>query len=74
MLQNSTRKTQNQKLKPSHRLAAQVQCVPGGHQISINEAYWCGDCSWYICYKHLRKAITTTAKHCPKGHDVTKAT
>lgn len=50
-----------------------VQCVPGGHQITLSEAYWCGGCGWYICYKHLKKAIMTTAKTCPKGHDVTRA-
>lgn len=71
MLQNQKAPAQNP--QPSYRLSSKVQCVPGGHQISISEAYWCGSCNWYICYKHLTKAMLTTAIKCPKGHEVKKA-
>lgn len=66
--------SQNQESGISYHLSKSVQCVPGGHQIPINEAYWCGDCGWYICYSHLKKGTFTTAIHCPKGHNVTRAT
>lgn len=73
MLQN--RKTSpNQLSKPFYHLSKEVQCVPGGHQISLDKAYWCGTCGWYICWDHLKHGTFTTAKSCPKGHDVTKAT
>lgn len=58
---------------PFH-LSTAVKCVPGGHQIPLSEAYWCSDCGWYICYKHLKKGTFTTAIHCPKGHSVKRAT
>lgn len=73
MLQNR-KIEQNEKSKPFYHLSKIVQCVPGGHQIPVEKAYWCGTCGWYICYDHLKHATFTTAKHCPKGHDVTKAT
>lgn len=74
MLQNQMTNKQNQKSTPFYHLSKSVQCVPGGHQISLSDAYWCGECSWYICYNHLKKGTFTTAIHCPKGHDVTRAT
>jgi hypothetical protein len=74
MIRSQPTGTVNKKLEPSYWLSKTVQCVPGGHAISINEAYWCGECGWYICYTHLKKATFTTAIHCPKGHDVSKAT
>jgi len=73
MLQNQKTNQQNRNRKPFYQLSKSVQCVPGGHQISISDAYWCGECGWYICYSHLKKGTFTTAIHCPKGHDVTKA-
>ena len=74
MLQNPHTNKQNRKSKPPRWLATNVQCVPGGHQIPISEAYWCSDCGWNICYKHLKRATFTTAIHCPKGHAVSKVT
>jgi hypothetical protein len=74
MLQSQQTNTSNRKSKASYWLSKMVQCVPGGHQIPISEAYWCGECGWYICYKDLKKGTFTTAIHCPKGHDVTRAT
>lgn len=50
-----------------------VQCVPGGHQISIDDAYWCNECEYYLCYKHARSSYLTTTVKCPKGHEIVKA-
>ncbi|MBX3299717.1 MAG: hypothetical protein KF736_09670 [Acidobacteria bacterium] len=52
--------------------AEKVKCVPGGHDISLSDAYWCNECDWYICYMHLKKAMMTTEVKCPKGHHVSK--
>lgn len=54
-------------------MATSVQCVPGGHQISISEAYWCGTCQYYLCYKHAQTSFWYTTVKCPKGHEITKA-
>ena len=54
-------------------MATSVQCVPGGHQISISEAFWCGTCQYYLCYKHAQKSLWVNTIKCPKGHEVTKA-
>ena len=55
-------------------MAKHVQCVPGGHQVEIEKAYWCHRCNVYICYRHLVKSgffeITVT---CRKGHHVVRA-
>jgi hypothetical protein len=50
----------------------EVQCVPGGHQISLDKAYWCNHCEHYLCYSHARTTITVNTVKCPKGHEVTK--
>lgn len=73
MPQNQRTKQEKQNRKPSYQLSKSVQCVPGGHQISISEAYWCNECGWYICYSHLKTGTLLDWKKCPKGHEVTKA-
>ena len=50
-----------------------VQCVPGGHPISINDAYWCNQCQQYLCYKHAHASTFVNTVKCPKGHEVHKA-
>ena len=55
-------------------MATSVQCVPGGHQISISEAFWCGNCQYYLCYSHAQTSFWVNTIKCPKGHEVTKAT
>jgi hypothetical protein len=50
-----------------------VQCVPGGHQVDLEHAYWCNKCSFYLCYKHLRTSVLTTSKTYDRGHEVSKA-
>jgi hypothetical protein len=49
-----------------------VQCVPGGHQISLDEAYWCNRCDQYMCYKHARPSALVNTVKCPKGHEITR--
>ena len=50
-----------------------VTCPPCGGKIALDSAYYCSSCDAYYCWKHLKKAMLTTAKHCPSGHDVIKA-
>ena len=50
-----------------------VQCVPGGHQISLDKAYWCNRCEHYVCYDHARTSVVVNTVKCPKGHEITKA-
>jgi hypothetical protein len=50
-----------------------VQCVPGGHQISIDKAYWCNRCEYYLCYEHARTSVMVNTLKCPKGHEITRA-
>jgi hypothetical protein len=52
-------------------MSKKVQCVPGGHQISIEYAYWCNVCQYYFCGDHAGGGFTTFK--CPKGHQPTKA-
>jgi hypothetical protein len=54
-------------------MADKVQCVPGGHQISIDKAYWCNQCGQYLCYEHARTSFMVNTVKCPKGHEVSKA-
>ena len=55
------------------KMADKVQCVPGGHQISVDKAYWCNQCGQYLCYEHARTSYLVNTVKCPKGHEVTKA-
>jgi len=50
-----------------------VQCVPGGHSISLSDAYWCQKCGYYLCYRHAHTGTFTSSIKCPKGHDVVRA-
>lgn len=50
-----------------------VQCVPGGHQISTSEAFWCSRCNYYFCYRHALTSMWVNTVKCPKGHEATKA-
>lgn len=50
-----------------------VQCVPGGHQISIGDAFWCQKCGYYLCYRHALTSNWVNTVKCPKGHEVSKA-
>jgi hypothetical protein len=49
-----------------------VQCAPGGHQISIDKAFWCQRCGYYFCYKHGRSSYLVNTVKCPEGHEATK--
>ena len=50
-----------------------VQCVPGGHQISTSDAYWCPRCNYYFCYRHALTSMWVNTVKCPKGHEATRA-
>jgi hypothetical protein len=52
---------------------SEVQCVPGGHSISIDKAYWCDHCRFYFCYKHANTSWMVNTVKCPKGHEAVKA-
>ena len=54
-------------------MSKRVQCVPGGHEIELDHAYWCNSCCSYMCYKHLVSSPFTTKLTCKKGHNVSKA-
>jgi hypothetical protein len=54
-------------------MSDKVQCVPGGHLISIEHAYWCNVCQFYLCYDHANSSYLVNTVKCPKGHQVTKA-
>lgn len=54
-------------------MSEKVQCVPGGHQISIDKAFWCQRCGHYLCYDHAKSSTLVNTVKCPKGHEVTKA-
>jgi hypothetical protein len=54
-------------------MAKTVQCVPGGHQISLDDAYWCSQCESYVCYKHAKTSAWVNTVKCPRGHEVSKA-
>jgi hypothetical protein len=62
-------------VSPDRKLMSdkKVQCVPGGHQISLDKAYWCNQCEQYVCYDHARKSVMVNTMKCPKGHEITKA-
>jgi hypothetical protein len=52
---------------------AKVQCVPGGHQIDVSDAYWCSQCNYYFCYQHALTSFWVNTIKCPKGHPATRA-
>jgi len=54
-------------------MAHKVQCVPGDHQISIDDAFWCNKCNQYLCYKHAITSLLVNTVKCRKGHEVSKA-
>ena len=53
-------------------MSNKIQCVAGGHQISLDEAYWCSKCDQYICYNHAQTSYLIKTVKCPKGHEVKK--
>jgi len=54
-------------------MAEKVECVPGGHPISLDKAYWCSQCRQYMCYDHARSSWGVNTVKCPKGHEISKA-
>jgi hypothetical protein len=54
-------------------MSDKVQCVPGGHQVSLDKAYWCNQCGYYLCYIHAQTSLIVNTVKCLKGHEVKKA-
>lgn len=54
-------------------MSKKVQCVPGAHQISLDEAYWCNKCQQYLCRTHAITTAWVTTVKCRHGHEVHKA-
>jgi hypothetical protein len=54
-------------------MADKVQCVPGGHQIPLDKAYWCNQCNQYMCYDHAKTSWANNTVKCPKGHEIARA-
>jgi len=50
-----------------------VQCVPGGHPIPLDKAYWCNQCEHYMCWDHANTRSLVNVVKCPKGHVIKKA-
>lgn len=49
-----------------------VQCVPCGHQITIDKACWCEGCRQYLCYDLARSSYLINTVKCPNGHLVVR--
>jgi hypothetical protein len=54
-------------------VSKQVKCVPGGHEVELDKAYWCNRCGFYICYKHAETSFLDTSVKCRKGHELSRA-
>jgi threonine dehydrogenase-like Zn-dependent dehydrogenase len=53
-------------------MSGKVQCVPGGHQVSIDKAYWCDRCRQYLCYDRAWPSYLVNTVKCPKGDIVVR--
>jgi len=47
-----------------------VRCVPGGHDVFLEQAYWCNRCGNYLCYAHAYTSMFVEAIRCPKRHEL----
>lgn len=47
-----------------------VQCGPGGHEIFIEQAYWCSRCGYYTCYQHALTSFLVDTIQCPNRHEL----
>jgi hypothetical protein len=52
---------------------AKVFCGPGGHDIFLEQAYWCGRCGLYVCHKHAVTSILIDKIWCPNRHELVVA-
>jgi hypothetical protein len=51
-------------------MSIKVECVPGGHEIFLEQAYWCNSCGYYICYAHAHTSMLVETIRCPKRHEL----
>jgi hypothetical protein len=47
-----------------------VLCGPGGHEVFLEQAYWCDRCGYYLCYAHAHTSILVDTIRCPKRHEL----
>ena len=47
-----------------------VRCVPGGHEVFLEQAYWCDRCGHYLCYTHAHTSMLVDTIRCPKRHEL----
>jgi hypothetical protein len=50
-----------------------VRCGPGGHDIFIEQAYWCDRCDFYVCHAHALTSILIDEIRCPRRHELVLA-
>jgi hypothetical protein len=51
-------------------MATKVLCTPGGHDIFLEQAYWCDRCGFYVCHSHALTSILIDTITCPKRHEL----
>jgi hypothetical protein len=54
-------------------MSTKVRCVPGGHEIFLEQAYWCNRCGYYLCYTHAHTSMLVETIRCPKRHELSVA-
>jgi hypothetical protein len=51
-------------------MSIKVLCEPGGHEVFLEQAYWCDRCGNYLCYSHALTSILVDTIRCPKRHEL----
>jgi hypothetical protein len=51
-------------------MSTKVRCEPGGHEIFLEQAYWCNRCGYYLCYAHAHTSMLVETIRCPKRHEL----
>jgi hypothetical protein len=54
-------------------MSMKVRCEPGGHEVFLEQAYWCNACGYYLCYAHAHTSMLVEAIRCPKRHQLSLA-
>jgi len=52
-------------------MSTKVRCVPGGHEVFLEQAYWCNRCGFYLCHTHAHTSMLVETIRCPKRHELT---
>jgi hypothetical protein len=51
-------------------MSMKVRCEPGGHDIFLEQAYWCNRCGIYLCHLHAHTTMLVETIRCPKRHEL----